>query len=200
MKNLNDMPVREFAETLANGCDSYDRLQVYDYLQIHTDGFEISKTHALLLEVNDVIMKCIRQNAEIQDNTLLWYAFNTLYAAVSPEQELQSGSTEYSSYILQAFYNNILLIDKFFERIESMPGERKTTPIAIEIDALCSLGKLNTGKLKTFCKELNGELGKRGILPIGYTGFSGALGTHKTDLRLEASKQYYKRFLENRSE
>lgn len=195
MKNLSDMTAREFAKALAEDSSSYDRLQVFDYLQIQTGGFDIGKTYALLLEINDIIMNCVRQNKEYQDSSLLWYAHQTLCTVLEPDGETQSESTEYSPYIMQAFGNNSLLIDKFFERIALMP---KPTPIAVEIEALQSLGVLNVGTLTTFTDELNKALAGRGIREIKYKSLSDKIGCQKrkNEVKFETAKSIYSRLLE----
>lgn len=202
MKDLREMTAREFAKALAEDCSRYDRLQVYDYLQIQTDGFEIGKTYALLSEVNDIIMNCLSQNREYPDNSLLWYSHKTLCDVLEPNGKTQSEGAVYSSYLLQAFGNNALLIDKFFERIASIPGERKTTPIAIEIDALKSLGVLNMGKLTTFTDELNKALASHGMTEIKYKSLSDKLGDqrrkHENEFKVAVS--IYDRLLDDKSE
>ena len=135
---------------------------------------------------------------------LFWYVYDILNEAYNEDMNVKLSRTtaqhEYPSYIMQAFDNNTLLIDKFFERIASMPGERKTTPIAIEIEALQSLGMLNTGQLTLFTKELNKVLASRGITAIGYRGLAAAVGTQKNKMRFKAVQTEYKIFLESKSE
>ena len=120
---------------------------------------------------------------------LFWYAHDILQDAYNDNMNAPHSHIpqhidipqvhDYPQYLMTAFGNNSLLIDKFFERIASIPGKQKTTPIAIDIDALKSLGVLNVGKLTTFTDELNKALTSRGMVKIKYKSLSDKIGEQK---------------------
>ena len=136
---------------------------------------------------------------------LFWYAHDILQDAYSdsmntphshiPQHIDTPQVQDYPQYLMTAFGHNSLLIDKFFERIALMP---KPTPIAVEIEALQSLGVLNVGTLTTFTDELNKALAGRGIREIKYKSLSDKIGCQKrkNEVKFETAKSIYSRLLE----